>query len=170
LSSSGQLQGAAQDWWDAYCFAHENPDTITWDQFREAFREHHVPIDLIKLKKEFLALKQGSMTVYEYRDRFTQLSRYCPDEDERDEDKQDHFLEGLNDGLSYMTSNVKYANFLEMVDRALVLESVVRWRRRRGSSIPLSSKVVATIPATTGSPVSPCLSVWQPRVATEVQQ
>jgi hypothetical protein len=85
-----------------------------------------VPAGLIKLKKEFLALKQGSMTVYEYCDRFTQLSQYCPDEDERDEDKQDHFLEGLNDGLSYMTSNVKYANFLEMVDRALVLE-----RKRR---------------------------------------
>jgi hypothetical protein len=39
------------------------------------------------LKKEFLALKQGSMTVCEYCDRFTQLPQYCPDEDERDEDK-----------------------------------------------------------------------------------
>ncbi|XP_021305509.1 pollen-specific leucine-rich repeat extensin-like protein 1 [Sorghum bicolor] len=45
------------------------------------------------------------------------------DDVENDEDKQDHFLEGLNDGLSYMMSNVKYASFQEMVDRALVLES-----------------------------------------------
>ena len=29
LYGSGQLQGAAQDWWDSYCFAHRDPDTIT---------------------------------------------------------------------------------------------------------------------------------------------
>jgi len=65
----------------------------------------------------------GFYVVYEYRDKFTQLSRYCPNEVEKDEDKQDHFLEGLNDGLSYTVSNVKYDNFQEMVDRALMLES-----------------------------------------------
>ena len=31
LYGSFQLHGAAQDWWEAYCFAHENPNTITWD-------------------------------------------------------------------------------------------------------------------------------------------
>ena len=51
------------------------------------------------------------------------LSWYCPNEVEKDEDKQDHFLEGLNDGLSYTVSNVKFDNFQEMVDRALMLES-----------------------------------------------
>jgi hypothetical protein len=30
-------------------------------------------------KKEFLTLKQGSMSVSEYRDRFIQLSRYAPE-------------------------------------------------------------------------------------------
>ena len=123
LYGSGQLQGAAQDWWDSYCFAHQDPDTITWDEFKAAFKTHHVPAGLVKLKKEFLSLKQGFVTVCEYRDKFTQLSRCCPNEVENDEDKQDHFLEGLNDGLSYMMSNVKYASFREMVDRALVLES-----------------------------------------------
>ena len=47
---------------------------------------HHVPAGLIKLK-EFLALKQGSMSVCEYHDKFTQLSQYCPNEVEKDEDK-----------------------------------------------------------------------------------
>jgi hypothetical protein len=31
-------------------------------------------------KEEFLALKQGSMFVNEYRDRFLQLSRYAPED------------------------------------------------------------------------------------------
>ena len=49
---------------------------------------HYVPAGLIKLKKmEFLALKQGSMSVCEYRDKFTQLSWYAPNEVENDEQK-----------------------------------------------------------------------------------
>jgi hypothetical protein len=37
---------------------------------------------------EFLALKQGSMLVSEYRHKFTQLSRYAPNDVEADQDKQ----------------------------------------------------------------------------------
>jgi hypothetical protein len=39
-------------------------------------------------KKEFLSLKQGSMSVSEYRDKFIQLSRYASDEVAEDERKQ----------------------------------------------------------------------------------
>jgi hypothetical protein len=31
-------------------------------------------------KEEFLALKQGSSSISEYRDRFLQLSRYAPED------------------------------------------------------------------------------------------
>ena len=48
---------------------------------------------------EFLNLKQGSMLVCEYRNRFTQLSRYAPREVDSDAKKQKHFLKGLNDDL-----------------------------------------------------------------------
>jgi hypothetical protein len=42
---------------------------------------------LMKIKKEFLSLKQGNMLVSEYRDKFIQLSRYAPDEVADDERK-----------------------------------------------------------------------------------
>ena len=58
---------------------------ITWQEFHSAFRSHHVPAGLMKLKKEFLALKQGSMTIAEYRDKFIQLSWYAPMEVEDNE-------------------------------------------------------------------------------------
>jgi hypothetical protein len=59
-----QLIGPAADWWDAYVQAHEEPDTINWNEFKMAFRSHHVPQGIVKLKKkEFQDLKQGSMTV-----------------------------------------------------------------------------------------------------------
>jgi hypothetical protein len=43
------------------------------------------------LKKEFQDLKQGSMTVNEYVTKFTQLSRYAPNEVDTNEKKQDYF-------------------------------------------------------------------------------
>jgi hypothetical protein len=67
-----------------------------------AFRSHHVPQGVIKLKKkEFQDLKQGSMTVSEYVTRFTQLSRYAPNDVDTNEKKQECFLSGLDDGLTY---------------------------------------------------------------------
>jgi len=87
LYASGQLQGAALDWWDSFRFGRTKANPITWHEFCGAFRSHHVPTGLMKLKKkEFLALKQGSMTVAEYHDKFIQLSRYAPtkvDDDEK---------------------------------------------------------------------------------------
>ena len=50
-------------------------------------------------KKEFLALKQGSMSVAEYRDKFIQLSWYAPTEVEDDKKRHEPLMEGLNDGL-----------------------------------------------------------------------
>jgi hypothetical protein len=43
LLASHQLIGPATNWWDAYVEAHEEPDTINWNEFKMAFRSHHVP-------------------------------------------------------------------------------------------------------------------------------
>jgi hypothetical protein len=57
LLASDQLSGHAADWWDAYVPAHEEPASINWPEFRAAFHAHHVPQEVIKLKKEFQDLK-----------------------------------------------------------------------------------------------------------------
>jgi hypothetical protein len=102
LLASHQLSGPAADWWDAYVEAHKDPESINWPEFRDAFRAHHVPQGVIKLKKkEFQDLKQGSMSVNEYVTKFTQLSRYAPHDIDTDEKKQECFLNGLNDRLAY---------------------------------------------------------------------
>jgi hypothetical protein len=53
LLASHQLIGPTADWWDAYVEAHEETDTINWNEFKMPFRSHHVPQGVIKLKKEF---------------------------------------------------------------------------------------------------------------------
>jgi hypothetical protein len=100
LYASGRLTGPAADWWDSYVGAHDVADTITWAKFSTQFRNYHIPAGLMKIKrKEFLSLKQGNMSVSEYRDKFIQLSIYAPDEVVDDERKQEHFIEGLNGPL-----------------------------------------------------------------------
>jgi hypothetical protein len=96
---------------------------MNWQEFKNSFRSHHVPLGVMKLKKkEFEDLKQGSMSVNEYVTQFTQLSRYAPDNVDTYEKKQDWFLNRLNDGLAYALEAHNFANFQDMVDKALVLE------------------------------------------------
>jgi hypothetical protein len=63
------------------------------------------------------------MTVSEYVTRFTQLSRYAPNDVDTDEKKQDCFLNGLNHGLPYALEVRDFENFQAMVNKALVLEN-----------------------------------------------
>jgi hypothetical protein len=87
LYASGRLTGLAADWWDSYVAAHDVVDTITWVEFSTQFRNYHILAGLMKIKKEFLSLKQGNMLVSECCDKFIQLSRYAPNEVVEDERK-----------------------------------------------------------------------------------
>jgi hypothetical protein len=114
LYASGRLTGPAADWWDSYTAAHDAADTITWAEFSTQFRNYHIPAGLIKIKKEFLSLKQGNMSVSEYRDKFIQLSRYAPEEV--------HFIEGLNGPLQYALVAHTFPSFQRLLDKALAIE------------------------------------------------
>jgi hypothetical protein len=74
-------------------------------------------------KKEFLSLTQGNMTVSEYRHRFTQLSRYAPEEVDIDEKHQERFLEGLIGPLNYQLQSHTFPNFCTLLNKAIGLES-----------------------------------------------
>ena len=40
---------------------------ITWDEFRQDFKAHHIPQSVVESKREeFRNLKQGSLSVYDY--------------------------------------------------------------------------------------------------------
>jgi hypothetical protein len=63
------------------------------------------------------------MTVSEYVTRFTQVSRYAPNDVDTNEKKQECFLNGLDDGLAYALEARDFENFQTMVDKALVLKN-----------------------------------------------
>ena len=133
LFAAHQLFGTAADWWETYCSTHEDVQSITWNEFKASFRSHYIPRGTIKLKKkEFSDLRQNGMTVSEYLNRFTQLSRYAPDEVNTDEKKQDAFLKGLNDEVQFPLLNTDYDNFQKLVDKAIVIENKLKEMERDG--------------------------------------
>jgi TPP-dependent indolepyruvate ferredoxin oxidoreductase alpha subunit len=73
--------------------------------------------------KEFEDLKQGSTSASKYVSHFTQLSHYALDNMDTNKNKQDYFLNGLNDGLAYALEAHDFVNFQDMVDKVLVLEN-----------------------------------------------
>jgi hypothetical protein len=118
-----QLRGAAQSWWGSYLATHANPEAITWEEFRDNFRRYHVPEGLLIVRKEeFLALKQGPLSVSEYRDKFLQLSRYAPEDVNMDAKRQYRFLRGLVDPLHYQLMNDTFPTFQHLIDRAIMTE------------------------------------------------
>jgi hypothetical protein len=76
----------------------------------------------MKIKKEFLSLKQGTILVSEYHDRFIELSRYAPDKVAEDERKQEHFIERLNGPLQYALVDHSFPSFQRLLDKALAIE------------------------------------------------
>nr|CAE02842.3 OSJNBa0014F04.8 [Oryza sativa Japonica Group] len=118
--ASHQLHGPASEWWDHFRLNRNIAEPITWLEFTAAFRKTHIPSGVVSLKKkEFRSLTQGSRSVTEYLHEFNRLARYAPEDVRNDEERQEKFLEGLNDELSYPLMTRDYPDFQKLVDKAI---------------------------------------------------
>ena len=87
-----RLDGPATSWWENFTATYPI-DTVTWDQFQQAFRTVHVSVGAMNTKKhEFRNLRQGGCTVGQYVDEFSKLARYAPDDVAIDAAKQENFF------------------------------------------------------------------------------
>ncbi|KAK1651457.1 hypothetical protein QYE76_069262 [Lolium multiflorum] len=101
------LSGPARAWWTS-ARAMNVGQMMTWEDFKLKFSKYHVPQGLIKkMRDEFRELKQGKMSVVEYRDRFLTLSRYAPDETDTNEKRKERFLNGLHDEMQNGPNNAQ---------------------------------------------------------------
>jgi len=73
----------------------------------------------------------GSMSVSEYHDKFAQLARYAPNDVREDADKQRLFLKGIYYDLRLQLAGNTYANFWQLVNRAIVLDNMRLERDRK---------------------------------------
>jgi hypothetical protein len=61
--------------------------------------------------------------VNEYLDKFTQLSRYAPDEVNTDPKRQERFLDGLIGPLNYQLQSHTFPDFTTLLNKAIGLEN-----------------------------------------------
>jgi hypothetical protein len=73
------------------------------------------------------------MTMNDYLNRYTQLSRYAPDDVNTDEKKQDAFLNGLNVEIQFQLLNNDYRDFQRMVDNANIIENKLKEMEKNGN-------------------------------------
>ena len=77
LFSGFLIAARAKDWWEAIKRRH--PTGVTWDQFRKAFIDRFYPRSYQDAKiEEFFRLKQRSLTVTKYEQRFSKLMKLVP--------------------------------------------------------------------------------------------
>ena len=72
---------------------------VTWQEFTTAFHEYYIPAGLLNRKLTVLDLKQGSMTVMDYVNKFNHLAQYAGTHVDTDEKKRDHFYHSLSCSL-----------------------------------------------------------------------
>ena len=116
-----------------------------------AFREYYIPAGVLNRKlTEFLDLRQRSMSVMDYVNKFNHLSQYARTHVDIDEKKRDHFYRGLSYILSKELYTGNYQTFGAIMNAAIAMEGLQRdsqaeWKRKRvatgSSSHPQAQKV-----------------------------
>ncbi|WVZ51939.1 hypothetical protein U9M48_003036 [Paspalum notatum var. saurae] len=115
-----QLKGSASAWWNSFCETHDDPASITWEEFTFAFREFFVPKEMMMQKAaEFRNLKQGTMRVQEYVNLFIKTMRYAPDDTGTDEKKQYWFLQGIHPEIRVLLTACVYRSLRHMMNKAI---------------------------------------------------
>jgi hypothetical protein len=126
LFAAQQLRGTARLWWDHFYTMQPADHVVTWDEFRTAFRAHHIPEGLIERKlNEFLNLTQGTCTVMQYAQVFNHLCQYAGYHADSDARKRDRFRRGLNTKLKEQLNLVRAGNFNELVNMAITQEDCI---------------------------------------------
>jgi hypothetical protein len=90
------LSGPATAWWENLLAIQPPRIGITWTQFKQKFRETHVPDSIMELKRrEFENLKQNDSPVMRYVREFSVLSCYATDEVDTEEKRKKIFMKGI---------------------------------------------------------------------------
>jgi hypothetical protein len=124
--ASLQLRGEALMWWDHFK-SMQRGHTVTWDEFMQVFKSHHIPKGLMDRKmRELLALRQGSDIVYRYAQKFNGFCQYGGHHVDTDAKKMERFRDGLDRKLYEHLNLLKPANFNELVNKAIFQEDAMK--------------------------------------------
>jgi hypothetical protein len=118
-------------WWENFTTMIPAGHQITWAEFKQAFKEHHIPKYLMDRKmKELLALKQGSDMVYEYAKKFNALCQYGGHHVDNDAKKIERFRDGLHGNLYKRLNLYEPNNYQDLVNKAISQEDTMSKAQR----------------------------------------
>ena len=101
-------------------------DVVTWDDFKMAFREYHIPAGILDRKlNEFLALTQRTHIVLQYAQVFNDLCQYADYHAGSDKKKRDCFRRGLNTKLRERLNTIRVDSYNELVNLAISQEDCI---------------------------------------------
>ncbi|XP_052177504.1 uncharacterized protein LOC127791561 [Diospyros lotus] len=94
------LQHGARHWWDSTSRSRPQGHMWTWEEFKELFLKKYYPANIRNQKEtEFIVLKQGSMTLVEYKRKFDELSQFALELVDTEKKQARRFEQGLRDDL-----------------------------------------------------------------------
>ena len=90
-----QFEKEAEFWWRIVKPRAGEP-VLTWNQLKTLMDAQYYPQDVRKVKeRESLCLNQGEMSVIEFAAKFSEVSRFTPNQVATDEMRMGHFEQGL---------------------------------------------------------------------------
>lgn len=120
--ASRQLKGVALGWWEVIV-AGRIENEITWNQFKEMLEAGFVPASAkTTLLEVFIRLRQGTLNVTEYTQKFEGLSKYGAMLGADEASKNDRYIKGSNPGLSRAMLSYADKTFDQVIDLALKFE------------------------------------------------
>ncbi|GFY91340.1 hypothetical protein Acr_07g0015360 [Actinidia rufa] len=94
------LRGEARNWWESMRrMQNAQPEGVpmSWQRFVDIFNDQYFPrIYRMQKEEEFMSLKKRMMSIVEYEEKFTALSRFAPEMVRTEEMKCRRFEQGLD--------------------------------------------------------------------------
>ena len=117
-----QLESESQIWWELVTISRDL-ETMTWDDFRRLFMGKYFSASARHAKaREFLELRQETMTVLEYVARFIELARFGDDYVATDATKVRRFEDGLKLSIRGKIVGHNLQDMDSMVSTTLIIE------------------------------------------------
>ncbi|XP_028105993.1 uncharacterized protein LOC114305070 [Camellia sinensis] len=128
LLATYTLKDEAWRWWLLIRNTNEN---MTWARFNEIFYEKYFPHYFLDRKmSEFQELKQGRISVAEYKAKFIELARFSPHMVDTDYKKAHKFEGGLDLHICDRVGILKLPTYVQVLDRSLMAEATLAAMRQ----------------------------------------
>ncbi|KAJ4701059.1 Retrotransposon protein, putative, Ty3-gypsy subclass [Melia azedarach] len=133
------LRGRAYYWWTSVLNRYGGYEAVTWNDFRREFNDKYFSSIYRDAKRnEFLMLVQGSMTVEDYENKFTELLRFASDVIRDETDKCKRFEAGLRNDIRRSVAGSSWSASGASSSRVIRKEGKQRGNSERQQYMPYS--------------------------------